>query len=249
MLQDWISVMLLVVAIACGLIAITIIPAGLIKHAQRVRLGRLCKGHLLLTYDDGPGPELTPPLLDVLRRHGAKATFFLVGFRSHSHPELCEQITRAGHEIGTHTYQHRDAWLRWPWSAVRDVNRGYEEISRWSVPNAPFRAPFGKLTLWTWLATRFRSAPLSWWTIDSGDTHARLPDPALIIHRLVQANGGVVLLHSHDRDPQRERYVIDVTERLLKAARSCNMKVCTVSELIAPPSHVTSHGEGYVREA
>ena len=55
-----------------------------------------------LTFDDGPSPETTPGLLDVLARHRAHATFFLIGERAKAHPELVEAITTAGHEIANH---------------------------------------------------------------------------------------------------------------------------------------------------
>ncbi|MEV0416699.1 bifunctional polysaccharide deacetylase/glycosyltransferase family 2 protein [Streptosporangium canum] len=61
-----------------------------------------------LTFDDGPDPRWTPQLLDVLARHGAKATFFAVGARIAENPELTRRIIAEGHEIGNHTYAHAD---------------------------------------------------------------------------------------------------------------------------------------------
>lgn len=70
-----------------------------------------------LTFDDGPDPEWTPKLLDVLKRHGAKATFFAVGARVAEYPDLARRIVDEGHELGNHTYAHVDlsavpAWRR-----------------------------------------------------------------------------------------------------------------------------------------
>ncbi|SIN29550.1 bifunctional polysaccharide deacetylase/glycosyltransferase family 2 protein [Micromonospora cremea] len=72
---------------------------------------------IALTFDDGPDPRWTPQVLDVLRRHGAHATFFVVGARVNEHPELVRRILAEGHEIGSHTFTHSDlaavpAWRR-----------------------------------------------------------------------------------------------------------------------------------------
>ncbi|SCL16647.1 bifunctional polysaccharide deacetylase/glycosyltransferase family 2 protein [Micromonospora inyonensis] len=61
-----------------------------------------------LTFDDGPDPEWTPKVLDLLKRHGARATFFVVGARVNEHPELVRRMLAEGHEIGSHTYTHAD---------------------------------------------------------------------------------------------------------------------------------------------
>ena len=58
---------------------------------------------MALTFDDGPDPDWTPRLLDLLARHGAKATFFMVGSRAARHPELVARVAAEGHEIGNHT--------------------------------------------------------------------------------------------------------------------------------------------------
>jgi cellulose synthase/poly-beta-1,6-N-acetylglucosamine synthase-like glycosyltransferase/peptidoglycan/xylan/chitin deacetylase (PgdA/CDA1 family) len=63
---------------------------------------------IALTFDDGPDPRWTPQVLDVLRRHGAHATFFVVGARVNEHPELVRRILAEGHEIGSHTFTHAD---------------------------------------------------------------------------------------------------------------------------------------------
>lgn len=60
-----------------------------------------------LTFDDGPHPVSTPQVLDVLARHGARATFFMVGQQARRHPGLVRQVAAAGHAIGNHTWDHR----------------------------------------------------------------------------------------------------------------------------------------------
>ncbi|UUN28892.1 bifunctional polysaccharide deacetylase/glycosyltransferase family 2 protein [Streptomyces sp. FIT100] len=70
--------------------------------------GRMASGTVALTYDGGPDPAWTPRLLDVLKEHGAKATFFLTGTEAAAHPDLVRRIRDEGHEIGSHTYTDVD---------------------------------------------------------------------------------------------------------------------------------------------
>jgi peptidoglycan-N-acetylglucosamine deacetylase len=239
-------------AIPIGLAGLNRLGGMGIKHVQRRHLQDLCRGCLALTYDDGPGTAMTPLLVELLLQHRARATFFLVGFRAQRSPAMSDLLRRAGHEIGSHTHMHRDAWRVWPWTAWNDVLAGMQLSGPLSMSRkAPlFRPPFGHLTLWTWLAASIRGAKLCWWTIDSGDTHSTLPDPASIARQIVEAGGGVVLLHSHDRGEDRQRHVLAVTDRLLRAARLHGLRVCTMSELLTHAAKpFESQGEAHVREA
>src|SRR5688572_10324897 len=62
------------------------------------------KKQIAFTFDDGPDPETTPRVLDLLARHGAHATFFVVGRRAEQHPELVRRLVEEGHAIGSHSY-------------------------------------------------------------------------------------------------------------------------------------------------
>ncbi len=74
------------------------------------RYGRR-KNAVALTFDDGPDPVWTPRILDTLRAHGAKATFFIIGENAEVHPELVRRMLREGHEIGNHTFTHPNLGL------------------------------------------------------------------------------------------------------------------------------------------
>ena len=66
---------------------------------------------LYLTFDDGPDPEYTPRILDVLELFQARATFFVLGEACVRHPQLVRRIHRAGHALGSHTFNHGHPWL------------------------------------------------------------------------------------------------------------------------------------------
>ena len=228
---------ILVMAVIAALIVLavnSVLPALIVRSRIDRRMRQRARGRLALTYDDGPGVKLTPALLDLLDKHQASATFYLLGFRAMRHPEVCDQIVDAGHEIGCHTYGHAHAWKSTPWQPVLDLLKGYRAMARWLPTPAVFRPPFGKLTTWTWLATLAKRTPLAWWTCDSGDTWPQRPDPDRIVQQVIDDRGGVVLLHSHDRqDEGHQQYVLELTEKLLCAARTHALDICTVSELMA----------------
>lgn len=86
------------------------------------------RGAVALTFDDGPDPEFTPRVLEVLEADAVRATFFLVGRRARRHPRLARRIVAAGHGVGSHTFSHADGWeLSWP-ALVRDFWRGRRAV-------------------------------------------------------------------------------------------------------------------------
>ncbi len=82
---------------------------------------------IALTFDDGPAP-VTSRLLDTLRKHKAKATFFLVGKRVAEHPKIVRRIAREGHEIGNHTYGHQSLPALPDFEVVEELSRTQEAI-------------------------------------------------------------------------------------------------------------------------
>lgn len=73
----------------------------------RVPVGKRClPSDVYLTFDDGPVPEVTPQVLDILDRYGVRATFFMVGDNVRRHPELFQQVLGRGHSVGNHTMHH-----------------------------------------------------------------------------------------------------------------------------------------------
>src|SRR5215470_5353730 len=78
---------------------------------------------LALSFDDGPHPVFTPLVLDILRRHEAKATFFLIGERALSHPDLVERIKAEGHELGNHYSQNGSTLIHSSTNFLRNLQQ------------------------------------------------------------------------------------------------------------------------------
>lgn len=120
---------------------------------------RDCKGKrvLYLTFDDGPIPEVTPWVLDILEKYNAKATFFLIGDNIEKHPEIFQDVLRNGHRLGNHTYNHlngRKTDTSVYMENIFKTNLKIEETIKKSVPDLYpnyqkerklFRPPYGRL--------------------------------------------------------------------------------------------------------
>lgn len=230
------------IAAASGVLAFPLahtlnVAAGLGPRSRlRAELRKRSRGKLALTYDDGPGVALQPALLDLLARHRARATFYLLGARIEAHPMEAAALVESGHEIGSHSMRHFDASRRILPGHARDLTRGADAVSRLGVATEAFRPPYGRVT-WTGLrAARRLALRCDLWTVDSGDTWPDLPVADRCIDLVQREGGGVVLLHSHDRSDRedadrRRNFVLACTEALLDHANRAGLEVVTMSEL------------------
>jgi len=95
---------------------------------------------IYLTFDDGPIPEATPWVLDILANCDAKATFFCVGKNASKHPELVHRIKQQGHSVGSHTYNHVSGWITNDQTYYKEVHKAAHLLS-----TALFRPPYGRI--------------------------------------------------------------------------------------------------------
>ncbi len=112
-------------------------------------------GTIALTFDDGPDPRWTPQVLDVLRRAGVHATFFVVGTQAAAHPELVRRIVAEGHQVGIHTFTHTDLGAAAPWRRSLELREaqltlaGVADVTSsllrppYSSPPRPWTTPAG----------------------------------------------------------------------------------------------------------
>lgn len=153
---------------------------------------------IALTFDDGPHPDHTPRILDILAEHAAQATFFMQGAEAEKYPTLVRRLHAVGHEIGNHGYAHLDA-KRVPLAKyLHDVDathRLLEAIVGQSLPRL-FRPPYGSLTplaLATLIARGYR---IALWSADLNDSFIRtVPELVAHVRMLPLRPGEVLLLH------------------------------------------------------
>lgn len=97
---------------------------------------------IYLTFDDGPIPEVTPLVLDLLKSYSAKATFFMVGDNVRKYPEVYQQIVDEGHAVGNHSYHHISGWA----TSLEDYIQDIREARKY-IDSSLLRPPYGRIRL------------------------------------------------------------------------------------------------------
>lgn len=176
------------------LLAGTLNPSSRLFGPVRTRIGN----GVWLTLDDGPDPLDTPAILDLLDRHGAKATFFVIGKKAEKHPELIREIARRGHQIGNHSYSHPRAtfWCLSPRATCREIvkcQRAVESI----IGQAPtvFRAPVGHSNFFVHPVLKSEGLELVGWSSRGFDGVAAPLADVLRRIRETAGEGGIILAH------------------------------------------------------
>jgi peptidoglycan/xylan/chitin deacetylase (PgdA/CDA1 family) len=149
-----------------------------------------------LTFDDGPHPVHTTRLLDLLAKHGAKGTFFLIGRTAEQAPEVVRRILDEGHAIGNHSMTHpkmRKIGAAKQWAEIEQADNVLQRID--GVRRHAFRPPNGAVTLATVAASLWRRQSMVLWSIDSHDYKLGAADVIRRLHDNVPVGGDVILFH------------------------------------------------------
>jgi peptidoglycan-N-acetylglucosamine deacetylase len=172
-----------------------------------------------ITIDDGPSPAHTPKILEILERHGARATFFVIGKRTQEYPDLVEEIVRRGHELANHTFAHRSStfWCSSSGRVAAEIDRCAQVLEN-SVAksSALFRAPAGIKNPFVHPALARRKMFLVGWTVRGLDTVLR--DASNVAARIFKnvRPGAIILLHEGhriERDPDFNLRCLELTLR------------------------------------
>jgi peptidoglycan/xylan/chitin deacetylase (PgdA/CDA1 family) len=199
-----------------------------LAHALGVHTRIPATDAVALTFDDGPHPQGTPAVLEVLAAAGVSATFFMVGEQVLRSPTIVAEVVAAGHEVAIHGHRHRNLLRVPPAAAARDLDRAYAAIAEASsyVPTW-HRPPFG---IYSWTALRsVRSrgwTPMLWsrW----GRDWRRWTTPAAIAATLTTGvrAGDVLLLHDADDYSARDswRRTVAALPRILDAVHTADLR-------------------------
>lgn len=198
-------------------------------------LGRT--GHVALTFDDGPDPEGTPAVLDVLDRLGWTATFFMLGTQVQRYPEVAAAVVSAGHEAAVHGFSHRNHLARDPVDVYRDVARATSVVSA-ATGTRPswFRPPYGVLTAGSLTAARRAGLRPVLWTAWGRDWELRSPAQIACTVKAQLRSGGTVLLHDSDctaRAAASWRATVQALPRLAELADGLGCSVGPLREHFA----------------
>jgi peptidoglycan-N-acetylglucosamine deacetylase len=207
------------------------------------------RGEVALTFDDGPDPEVTPRVLDLLDAHGATASFFLIGRRAARHPALTRELVRRGHSAENHTDRHLKAFAALPFGAMRrEVAAGQRAIAD-AAGEAPrfFRPPVGlRSPLLDPILARTGLAQVAW-TRRGFDTVSR--EPAAIARRLGRglAAGDILLLHDGSVARTHEGripVVLEALPALLRQIGAAGLKAVSLPRAMPAATEPPAGGAG-----
>jgi peptidoglycan/xylan/chitin deacetylase (PgdA/CDA1 family) len=224
-----------VVAVAAVLTQAALLPGS--QTFGRTLLAGNDRAEIALTYDDGPNDAATMPLLEVLARHNARATFFMIGRFVRQRPEIARAVHAAGHLIGNHTMSH--PWLAWqPERVVREELRGCNAALEDAIgaPVRYFRPPHGARRPAVLRIARELGLTVVQWNVWGRDwepigAQAILSKLESGMHRAEQRGVGAnVLLHDgYDRTMGADRMAtVAATDQLLQRLAGTEKRLVTV---------------------
>jgi peptidoglycan-N-acetylglucosamine deacetylase len=197
-----------------------------------------------LTIDDGPDPQVTPAVLDLLDAAGARATFFCIAERARRHPQLVREIVRRGHAVENHSHVHSHSFsLLGPRGFAREILAAQAVLA--DVAGQPprfFRAPAGLRNPFLAPVLHRLGLVLASWTRRGFDTRER--DPQRVLQRLTRglAAGDILLLHDGNcaRDAQGHPVILTVLPALLAELRRQQLVPATLAQSLSPARSTTA---------
>ncbi|MDH7603128.1 MAG: polysaccharide deacetylase family protein [Armatimonadota bacterium] len=199
------------------------LPVRCLPTSQRI---------VALTYDDGPHPVYTPKLLRILRHYGVRATFFVIGERAQTWPDIVRQAAREGHVIANHTYTHRtDLESLSPSKITRELSRTQSVIGSLTGHRYDFfRPPKGFVNYNLAMTARANGYRIVLWSVSADHHEAKTPEQ--MAERVIERvrPGAIILMHD-GKFAVRWRDVV-ATPLIIRALRKMGYRFVTVPELL-----------------
>lgn len=217
-----------------------LLPRATLLGPNLIRLPEAAaqRREIALTIDDGPDPEVTPRVLDLLDAANVKASFFCIGRIAQQHPALCREIVQRGHRVENHGFAHSNAFsLFGPGAMRRDIVRAQALLAD-ITGQAPqfFRATAGLRNPFLDPVLHGLDLKLATWTRRAYDT--RTGDPERVFQRLARelGPGDIVLMHDGHcaRTPTGEPVVLAVLPRLLQTITERQLHPVTLTQALSP---------------
>ncbi|MFR9165516.1 MAG: polysaccharide deacetylase family protein [Dysgonomonas sp.] len=145
---------------------------------------------IYLTFDDGPIPEVTPWVLDILDKYNIKATFFCVGDNVRKYPELYQEIQDRGHQVGNHTYNHLQGIRTRTKNYIKNVELAAEQIG-----SKLFRPPHGHIRFRQFFKLRKKYQIVLWDVVTRDYSKYMTPDKVFNNIKRYTRNGSIIVFH------------------------------------------------------
>ncbi|MBT30964.1 MAG: polysaccharide deacetylase family protein [Thalassobius sp.] len=155
---------------------------------------------IYLTFDDGPIPEMTPGILDLLKTYNAKATFFCVGDNIRKHPEIYQRILKENHSTGNHTFNHLNGWKTPDNNYLENVGLCNSIIDKYAVNSNNsklLRPPYGRIKQ-SQIKQLKDNYEIIMWDVLTGDFAASI-SPESCLNKAIKytESGSIVVFHDN----------------------------------------------------
>lgn len=204
---------------------------------QAIWRGRAGSHSVALTFDDGPHPVYTPQILNILRHHRARATFFPLGRNVERYPQIIRQIFAEGHTIGNHSYAHGRLIFVSPQRIRQEMAEASAVLERITGQRPRFfRPPRGLGGLTALRMASLLGMRTVLWTLSPRDwTH---PGVGRIVGRVVAKarDGAIILLHDAKyNDPGEDRsQTVQALPNIIRGLRAKGYRLVTLTDLVSP---------------
>lgn len=159
--------------------------------------------YLFLTFDDGPIPDVTPAILNILKEYQIQATFFCVGDNIKKHPDIFQRILDEGHRVGNHTHNHLKGWN----TAYNDYIENVEHCNQLAQTDL-FRPPYGRGTRKQYRKLE-KQYKIIMWDVMSGDFDRTITPKQCLKNVLSTAeNGSIIVFHDNIKSRERVLYAL-----------------------------------------
>ncbi|TVZ25793.1 peptidoglycan/xylan/chitin deacetylase (PgdA/CDA1 family) [Gillisia sp. Hel_I_86] len=168
---------------------------------------------IYLTFDDGPHPEITPWVLDTLKKYDAKATFFCVGENIERHPEVFKNLISEGHSHGNHTHNHLKGWRISTPHYLENIIEAEAVISRFSMMKSDkdklFRPPYGKIKPSQVKQLQLLNYKVVMWDALSGDFDTSISTEECYYNVIRESKAGsIIVFHDSQKAKNKLKVVL-----------------------------------------
>lgn len=179
---------------------------------------------IYLTFDDGPTPEITERVLEILDKHHIKATFFCIGDNVRKHPEIVQKILSKQHSVGNHTYSHLKGWKTPTKTYISNSEACEIKLnSLFKIRNSKlFRPPYGKITPWQSYKLRKLGYKIIMWDVLSKDYDASISAEKCYENVIQNVYSGSIIVF-HDSNKAKDN-VLNSLEKTIETLKSKGFK-------------------------
>ncbi|MGK7941972.1 MAG: polysaccharide deacetylase family protein [Crocosphaera sp.] len=209
-------------------------------HNKQSVMAKAQKKSVVLTFDDGPSPEYTQQILDILKKYNIKATFFVVGSQVNQHCNILQRIYLDGHEIGNHSYTH-------PWMGRISSEQQQQEILQTQaiiqscIGSQPrwFRSPYASQNESTLKIAHQAGLNTALWTVDTEDWRKTSTTKSIIQKALNYRTNNIILMHDgvepnpnfkHPSASLTRKNTVESLETIIKSFQDKGFRFLTISE-------------------